>query len=673
MAETTDFRQWHYLRPLTSTTTPANLMFFDTETYPVLDSINPNRERHYLRLWTATAMRYDKGHVSRKETCQGNAKDAFWDMVKSRVDKKRPLWLFCHNAGFDLTVLGFWDKVLAGDFEFQQSESPNGMATTQENRKSWNGIAVLNDPPTIIKCRLPGTKTTIVIVDTFNYFRCSLKELGESIGCGKAEMPPYNAPDEVWLDYCRQDVAVLEKAVLALIDLVRLEGLGKFSYTVSGQAINAYKARFMPPETPILIHGNRQAIQLERASYHGGAVHCWFLGSVTDANSAAMIEVFGGDSRAIVTGPVYVLDKNSFYPSIMQKQHFPYRLDKIYICPSMSQLESAMETGGVIAAVGLDCQAPGFPVTRQGKTFYAVGKLRTTLAYPELKRALQEGAVKKLWAMATYKVAPLFSDFVSSMFDLRKRYNLEGNRSFAFMVKCLMNSLYGRFGMRAYKWENDANAIPPIPFGYWWEQSSRSDTLQVYRSLCWLPQRQCTSDCPESGCNARECINPGHCQKNPLEYIDSFPAIPAYVTSYGREEILRLAAIAGVDNCLYSDTDSLHVTGNGRANLGMANEINSIAIGKLKGVGTFTTAEYRGYKDYTLGDMATISGVKANAEPLGNGEYRQQQFQRLASVLAGNELDSIAVNRITVKREQFIPLGGVDESGRVLLPLLSEW
>lgn len=668
-----DFRDWHYLRPLLGSATPANLLFFDTETYPIADAANARVERHHLRLWCATAFRYEDGCKSRADSATGDNAESFWDFTLSRSDKKRPLWMFAHNLGFDLTVLGFWDLLLRNYFEFQQQHNPNCQDGQDRQKVKWSGIAVMNDPPCIFKFRLNSMQKTFVAVDTFNYFRTSLAEIGKSVGCQKSKMPPYKAGNKVWADYCFQDVTVLEKAVLPLIDLVRKEGLGKFAYTVSGQAMNAYRARFMTTETPILIHGNRSAVQLERESYHGGAVHVLYLGGVRKGGTKQIGYLHNAKREHCISGPVYVLDKQSFYPSIMGTNVFPYKLDKIHLTPSLPEIQSAVDSKGVIASVAIECDGIGYPVTRNGKTFYAQGKIKTVLPGPELARAMMHGCVKKCWAMALYQVAPLFNDYVNFFWDLRKKYTIESNPAFAYMCKLILNSLYGRFGMKSYKWESVTNVIPPKPFGYWWESAVDSQNLACYRAMCWLPQIQCTSICDQHNCDGKSCVNPGHCTKNPMEHMDSFPAIPSYVTSYGREEMLDSIGGAGWNNVLYSDTDSLHVTKAGYDNLDKFGEIAEGEMGKLRLVETVHQAEYRGYKDYVLGTREIMAGIKTDAKRKGKGRYEQRQFQRLASVLAGNELDSIAVEKIVINRKPYVPLGRVGTDGRVASPVLNEW
>lgn len=668
-----DFRDWHYLRRLKTTTTPASILIFDTETYPIADANIPGKEWHHLRLWVAEYLRIEGGKETRNEVVSGASADEFWQYVKTKLDKKRPLWMFAHNLGFDLTVLGFWKDVLESKWEFKQTLPKRTSSKGNACAEHWYGCSVLNDPPTIVKCREPGTTKTIIAVDTYNYFRSSLAELGESIGVQKSQKPSNDAPLIVWADYCYQDCQVLKHAVMSLINFVKDNDLGTFGLTVSAQAMFAYRSRFIEDNCQILIHGNKRAINLERQSFHGGAVHCWFKGKVVKEDEYDSLPLSLHDEKPYRLGPVHYLDVQSFYPSIMHSEPLPYKLKRMYDNPSEGEFNEALESKGVIADVTLDCDEPGFPVTRAMRTYYATGRLRTVLPYPELARAVSEKCIVKINAMATYEVGFIFRRFVYYFWQLRKEYEKNGNLPMAYMCKLMLNSLYGKFGMKKYRWEDAKNHPSPVPFGYFFERGERDKETQVFRSMCWLPQKQCSSVCETFECNGIHCANPGDCGKPPLEYEDSFPAIPSYVTSHGRERILVYRAKALRKNCYYSDTDSIHTNDVGLYRLQNAGLVSSGELGYLRLVESAYSAEYRGYKDYTFNGVDTIAGMKKDATNKTPDSYEQLQFQRLHSILRGEQLNSVAVQRVIVPKPRPELLGEVDASGIVSPPRLIEW
>lgn len=649
--ETTDVREWHYLRPLKNTTVPQSIMIVDTETHMVKDAKKKGRVRHHLRLWCAEAFRLERGQETRVELGSGEDATSFWKFVASRADAKRPLWIFCHNAGFDMTTLALWQQATDGSVDFIQYGTGNKATKVATSGRCWVGIACLDDPPTILKFRLAGTTKTVVVVDTYNYYRTSLAKIGESIGMVKGQLPDASAGPAVWYDYCRQDVAILKAAVLSLVRLVVNEKLGGLAYTISGLAMNAYRKRFMPEGERILIHGNGEALKLERDSYHGGSCHCWYIGHVvTDAPSGGYFKEPHAD-MAWQLGPVYHLDIQSFYPSIMARSEFPCRLERVILCPTPAQLKHALCTSGVIASVRLDCQPPGYPVTRLGRTFYAAGRINTVLAYPELLRAASSGDIVSVFALASYGMAKLFTDFVEYFWAKRKHYRDSEQPALANVCKLILNSLYGKFGAYRQRWQEDSDVTAPVPFGNWYERKAGEAEARVYRALGWLPQRQ----------------------HGRAEHPDSFPAISSYVTSYGREIILSHANVAGLANCYYSDTDSLHVNQQGYDNLQAAGLVKPGQLGFLQLVDTWPWSIYRGPKNYTTPAGNVIAGIKSDATLEPDGRYKQKKFQRLASVLAGEQHNSIAMEDVLIATADWYPTGTVAANGRVETVLLNEW
>lgn len=646
-----DFRDWHYLRPLKASGCPTSVMFLDTETVGIQDAKNKRREYHHLHLWVAKYERWENDKWTRTDIASGGDANGFWRFLESKVDSVRTIWLFANNLGFDATVLEFWRMALEGRIEFVQYQNSRSREKASANKPKWLGCAIVDDPPIILKFRFKGTKKTVCCVDAFNYFRTSLEEIGESIGMGKGEQPPKSAPFQAWLDYCIQDVLVLEKAIKGLIDLVRGEGLGKFALTISSQAMSAYRCKFMPSPKSILVHGNDRAIWLERQSYHSGAVHTWYIGKVKEPAYFEALDESEREDGILACGPVYHLDVQSFYPSIMAQNKMPARLLKVILAPSPDQVRHAMSCRGVIADCLIDCEEPGFPVTREGRTFYAQGLISTVLCGPELKRALEEAKTVKIRSMAVYEMDDLFSDFVNYFWELRKKYAHQGNKAFAYVCKLLMNSLYGKFGQWDARWKNQDDTLAPIPFGHWWERKADGQTIDVFRSLAWLPQLQ----------------------TGKVEHRHSCPAISSYITSYGRERILDLARVAGVHNCFYSDTDSLHVNYGGLFELSFAGEVKSGEMGKLIIKDKGETAEYRGVKNYTLGTTRVIAGIHEKAMQISPKKYEQIKFARLGSILQSEQLDGVAVERIIISEPKRQLIGSVDPQGRFHPPVLCEW
>ena len=624
----TDVRPWHYIRRNVRTCTPTSCLFVDTETTGIPIEGNPNATLQVLRLWCARHVRLEKGKVRGSMSAQGTTCEQFWALVETLLSERRPLWLFAHNLGFDLTVLRFWEKLDDDTFSFLQMLAGEKSHRGNRDARRWSGFAVLDDPPTIIECRLRDTKKVLICNDTYNYFRCSVSALGESIGVPKLPMPDDIEPIGYWFAYCSQDVKVIETAIVKLMQFVQKHDLGMWRYTAPAQSMSAYRHRFM--HKPILVHGNADALQLEREAYYGGRLECKFIGCVITEQQAGGWFFDGRDNPTIPTriGPVYVLDVQSCYPAMMLWHIYPRAIGDYYISPKISDLLCWLDKYCAIARVEIETTTEPYPYRCEGKTILAIGRYVTSLCGPELKTALDHGNIRCVGAVALYQYADLFSEYISFFWNLRTQAKKDGNKVQETWCKLMLNSLSGKFGQRARKWEDTDDVPAKMPWGLWSQTNTITGESHRYRSLAWAVQEE--QDAGES--------------------IDSCPAISAYITSYAREYMRELLKTAGQENVYYVDTDCLHCNELGYSRLNSAGKIRDGDLGMLRLVGTYDTAEYRGLKDYTLGDTRCIAGIRANAEQVSNGQWRQDKFQKLRSILSGQPPAGVRVERVTIDR-----------------------
>ena len=93
-------------------------------------------------------------------------------------------------------------------------------------------------------------------------------------------------------------------------------------------------------------------------------------------------------------------------------------------------------------------------------------------------------------------------------------------------------------------------------------------------------------------------------------------------------------AIAGEENCLYSDTDSLHVLQAGYDRINDAGLIQESKLGAFALKKIVATASYYGPKVYKLGDTLTAAGLSSHASLVGPMQYEQPAFPSLVQLFA---------------------------------------
>lgn len=648
MALSSLIRMPHLLRGNSRSSMPSRLLFVDTETRRLNTDTEATSWDHVIRCWSATSVRLSRdGTYTSRHYC-GSSAESFWELLYSLADNKHPLWVFAHNIEFDLRALSFADELDAGRIDWQSSVPHSDDDGNVNTKTNWQGLVVLDGPPTIIETRVVGTKRKVVFADTLNYWRCSLADLGDSVELPKLPMPTDDASNSTWIDYCDRDVAIITRAVLQLLDLIRTHDLGNVRYTAAAQGLQAFRHRFMRHK--ILVHCDEHALRLERDAYYGGRVSIFRAGKIT--------------------GPIYVLDVQSFYPSIMQHRLMPRYLAVYHDNYTIDSLRYLLTNRYCIAKVTIDSNDQVYPVRLGRNTIMANGKFTTVLHSPELFRALRHNHITSVLEVSSYYADVLFRDFVTELWAIRKRYLDDGNNVQADMIKLLLNGLPGKLGQRQITWIDVDDVAAKDAWGTERRIDLRNGDDSEYRWINWRVQRKRR---PGEAVQSH-WLDPANDWSNRPAHNDesanSCPAIAGAITAYGRELLGHLIEFAGLDHTYYCDTDCVHVDRDAYDRFQAANLIQHGELGKLALKHVANEAEYWCDKYYRLDATETRSGIRHDAETVGHKLYRQTQFVSPGSVCKPAIAEPLREYVVTIDRSRDSITGIVLPDGRVLPPRL---
>ena len=554
-----------------------------------------------------------------------------WACYVKRIKGDRwtePKWIRFEDAG------PFWDWVEKHTFPKNRTvliahnvgfDLPVLDGFHEMNSRGWKlGMAILDDPPTMIKWT--EGKRTLLCLDSMNWFRMSLASIGNYIGVDKLEMPSDDSSVEDWDTYCKRDVKVLAAAVLHYWKFIRSNDLGNVQPTISGQAFSTFRHKFLQPET-ILIDDDDKALKLARSAYYGGRTESFQIGPIDE---------------------VFYLDFNSMYPAVMMAYDSPTKLINNSIHWSIKDIDGERDSIAMIGDVDLEVAENDFPYRTPERLLFPLGEFRTVLAGPELLHALDTDSIRKVHSVTAYVQRPIFSDYVDYFYKMRLEARAEGNESKGFLAKQLLNSLYGRFGMSGRRYENISTTDDVDPKS-WEIYDMDIKAWRNFRSVSGLVQEQ---------------VRDG-------ESRDSAPAIPAYIASHGRMTLLKAMYQAGKENVFYCDTDSLVVNREGYDRL--SSMIDPDRLGALKVEYHSVPMTIRGVKDYVLGDIERIKGVRNNAIQTGPNTYKQDRFRGLRGAMRDGDLRSVEISTVTKTLTREYLKGIVDPvTGRVapfVLPL----
>jgi len=595
-----------------TTRTPARHVVVDTETWPETVPGKPGWALHLFRLGHAIALRFEGTRVKARVPLAFNDLSAWWEWLRSRMNRSEPLIVWAHNLGFDLTVLRFWERLDAGEYSFEgewQSRAKGGHGRLKTVK--WAGFLATEDPPTLCVVR-HESGAIVKFVDSLNWWRTSLRKLGAKFGRDKLPFPGWDAGVWEWARYCQQDAEILETAVTHLVRWIRTNDYGVFKLTAPAQAYAAYKHRFM--QHKLIAHDWPEVRALERAAYYGGQVELFYRGHVVPrAEWTAWVSGRKTGSReAALDGPVYHLDVTSLYASVMADQDYPKNLEEVREDVPLDQVRALLRVYCGIAWVELGSEVDPWPYRDSTRTEWCIGTFDTKLAGAELLRAVEDGHVRRVLRLALYSADRLFADYVAHFWKKRVEARARGNKIEEELCGLWLKALWGKFGRWAAPWKDLPGEIGREPWGIWPRLDVVSGEVEEYRSIAYHVQLR----------------------QERLEDPRAMPSVAACVAAAARERMRELRRIAGPRTVLYQATDSLHVTQAGYEQLLAAGEVADFQLGKLRVVGVHQRAEYQGLNTYCLDGVWVRAGVKEEALVTAGGKLAQVDFDSLNTILS---------------------------------------
>ena len=588
-------RKPHVLKSEKTLAMPRHIIFFDTETW---QNEKENGQVHQsLRLgWACYYRRAYGRHSDFMEWLYFVHPDQFWQFVSEHTYDKNRLWVIARNVAFDFTVVKGWTHLRRLGYKLKFFH----------NKGTCNIISVRNK------------SKSIVFLDSMNWFVESLAKTGERIGIPKLTIDFKTCTEFELKTYCHRDVEIEVENFKLFIKFLEVNKVARLCYTRGSTAMAAFLLGHY--NTKIYIHNNEQAIKLERESYKGGRVECFFLGELNNGN-------------------YYMLDVNSLYPFVMRNNQYPVKYVKLRHNVGVDSLGKSLHNKAVTAQVLIETDEPVYAVRRE-RTLFPIGRFWTVLTTPELKYALDRGHIKAVGDCVIYEQESIFESYVDKFYAMRQEFKSAGVAEYEELCKKMLNSLYGKFGQKGENW----NKIGDCPG----EPDREELVFNMYgRRVSKL----------------RYLLGEVFVMSGVGECFDSFPAIAAHVTAYARLYLWSIMQKAGWGNYYYCDTDSLIVNKEGLWNL--AQMTSNTALGGLKVETSGLSVILRGLKDYSFGDKCVIKGVRKNALKISDGVYTQEKWPSFRGLLRSGKPEDYVVETVTKHLTRNYTKGDVTLSGVV--------
>lgn len=406
--------------------------------------------------------------------------------------------------------------------------------------------------------------------------------------------------DSRWIDYLEHDCLATYEVLERYHELVEIRLNGEVGITAASTAMKTFRRGYQ--EAPIYRHEEQHAFF--REAYYGGRVERF----------ASRVE------------GVRVYDINSSYPYSMTQPQPVGRGEQWEGEPTGFLARTKIGFVRARVRVPASINIPVLPYRAKGKNgnteklLFPVGSFSGVWGWAELAKAREQGAF--IECQESYWIEPgtPFNRMVSELYAYRDKQALGNSydEGLATVAKIMLNSLYGKFGMRADREKLVRfSSLTEVPNG------ARPANPLDEKCELWYVEEEANADyvCPQISANVTTC------SRLLLHYY------------------FELAASRGI--LAYGDTDSIHTTGD-------LSEFVGSGLGRLKdeGNGEIFLAEYLQPKLYRLvgsqgSEKLTMKGFKPPKEKALKAAY----YERVKS---GETVTFSAIEKIgSLAKHQF--------------------
>lgn len=267
-------------------------------------------------------------------------------------------------------------------------------------------------------------------LDSIRLIPTSLQKAGKAFGLGGKVEHDLNRHenDPLWSVYLKQDCVLLYNVVSRFHDYIENVLGGEVGITAPSTAMKLYRRKYLKssiPRTP-------DSHEFIREGYVGGRVECFYA---TGEN-------------------LRYYDINSSYPRAMLDP-MPAG-EGVYWQGKPAPFLADSCIGFVRANVDIpeDIAIPPLPThdPDNGKLIFPVGRLSGVWEWGELQQAMSMGVRVEEWRDSWwYEQRTLFNDYVTDLYKYRDKSLPGFDPGLAEICKIMLNSLYGKFGMKTQR------------------------------------------------------------------------------------------------------------------------------------------------------------------------------------------------------------------------------
>ena len=462
------------------------------------------------------------GVTDGKETKLFNTLEEFFNLLDEINKKEERVYFYAHNHSFDLTkiVQEVFEEGIDLEIDFNKSKTiiANGKVL-QLVFDRWQNIYFRDSMRVLLSSLERITKD----------FNCNVKkiDLNKEIEGKYKDKEDFfknvNVNDKLLIEYLKNDILGLHEAINKFLKIVNVDE--EKVLTIASVAMSIFKNEF------------KEDFKKLRYDARGKQVHYSkeLRGWLREAYRGGRVEVYKRYGKNL-----YMYDVNSLYPHVMKNFDYPCGRYTLYNgLDAQSRLIVMKKRRNTLGIVEATVDIPKqdicpLPAVISGKLIFAYGKIRFNWCTEELFYAVENFGVKVLRVHKLVewedKVKP-FTNFVDKFYRLKK--DNKGNAKGA-VGKLILNSLYGKFGMKEERERYISKEELQIRKGLFKEEAKIKNEIKLLGKTFYVCEEQFWTD-----------------------YI--LVHIAAYITAYARLELLKkMKELKDKGYTIYyCDTDSI--------------------------------------------------------------------------------------------------------------------
>lgn len=554
-----------YVRGNKSTARPRYVIGVHAES--IREDVGDERKRivHTFRVASAVSFRLRGDSLTDKQFHVMKSIEDWPKLLAKLTSHRHTTWVVSHDALTSFILLGNQDLIESVAITTTRPYLTRTKGSEDSDKKGCQPLIVVGQPPTILCLQYQKTQGRFTWVDIKNYFDLPIDKIAKSCSLPIPSIADRDGNDSDCERYCARIAHASAVAFSKAMAIVKGNDFGMFRHTAAGQSMAAFRHKYMKHK--ILIHDCQTAKSLERLCYAGGRVDPFRFGHFSE--------------------PIYKLDANSLYPSVMRGMMLPTKIIKHEHHNELTEFLPDLDWGCSAATVCLETDEPIYPVKYKGGVIYPIGKFICSLCGSELLDAAINRRIVAIGSYAEYECQELLTEFVNSLWSLRWQYYEQGDFIASTYVKLMMNALHGKFAQRSPQWERCPDRLDAIPWQSWVEPIYGTTASKEYRSF---------------GYDVELKVGQG-------ELDNTLVAISAWITAAARMRMNKIRNLAGEHTYYYQGVDSLLVNRTGYDNLSKHGLLDNREIGQMKLEKTADNCQVYGKNDYTIGDCRVVSGL----------------------------------------------------------------